>query len=830
MHGPDKAAAAQKAFVGSACKIVTQLRQSIRDGHIVFLLFAITFAAVYVHLQKHGWHFFYQTEFTPALTWACTGHFTNLGFLAPDQAPPSPDLQPILDFLTEKTPTFDCAKMPLDAAVGRQPLDIVQRQTLYLIFATGATWALLGISWAKIYLIGAFLAGLFVTAVYGVARLFVSWPFAAAAAILTGFNKTNNYMLPELRDYAKAPFIITFVFFAGWMIASFPDRKKVLAAAALGGAISGIGAGVRGDLIAVIPFFAVLIAFLLVSHRFRGVGLLAGATLVFGLCFAVAAFPTFYGYDGGGSLGHVSLLGLTTPYNASLGLSNPLYDIGQVHGLYGDRFIGHVVHAFAGHFDSFMEMVGPEYARQSMKLLVTFALNFPADIIIRAYSSIMMILSVDLGWLVRLPMPWLTSDVLLLLGMLVFFFGIAATAMRDVRLGLFLAMAVAYFCGMCALQFDFRHAFYLQCFYWIALVVVVSTAWELFTSKIALRRFAIGASAALLCFGFAALTLSAARAYQSRHVARLIDRYLAADRERATTRDVAQGDAIIVEPVGSMIDMQGRHVDRSDIVFDGFYLRATFDPEKCAGKEIPLTALYTGNAPFTRKISLRLGNDLRPSTLFFPVMHCDKSCGFYYAAYFVGLSVPAAQRACLTRIDAVKPSHDIPLKIWLDVPGDWKTSSQLYQTRERSLFSALKEKVVAAPPSLASAVRSEPVIFPLPATGWSTISPSKIRGSGVTIQGTPSASGYYGAVSAWQDLKKGQIVAARGNIWHGGVVLGLIGRDGTWKATVEMPEGEIKAFVEVPDDGSYQVVVANNLSPWQSSNNVVLDQVGILQP
>ena len=75
---------------------------------------------------------------------------------------------------------------------------------LYLIAAVGGIWAITGIKWSAIFYLAALFAGAMSAAIYGICRLFVHIPAAAAATVFATLSPVNEIMLPQLRDYSKA--------------------------------------------------------------------------------------------------------------------------------------------------------------------------------------------------------------------------------------------------------------------------------------------------------------------------------------------------------------------------------------------------------------------------------------------------------------------------------------------------------------------------------------------------------------------------------------------------------------------------------------------------
>ena len=328
------------------------------------------FAMKYLETSKLGT--IISVNMPPAVLKTCVGIFGNPNNLGAD-----PGLSRLREFLIDNVDQFDCAELPPSIKDKIRPLNDLQIGTLYLLKATSAVWAITGVSWSALIPMAAALAGLTASAIYAIARLFVSAPWAIAVTTLSFLSSANLNMIGHMRDYAKAPFLLGFIFFAGWLFNILGHPRRFYSSAALAGILAGIGTGIRADLIIAPGFFALLLAALLLWTRFRKTRpvLIAGA--VFGAAFLISALPALMAYRaGGGALGHVALLGLMTPFSEPLGLHVPVYDIGH---LYNHSFAANTVQAYAYHFDDppgKLTIHGQAYGGYSLLLLAELLVNF----------------------------------------------------------------------------------------------------------------------------------------------------------------------------------------------------------------------------------------------------------------------------------------------------------------------------------------------------------------------------------------------------------------------------------------------------------------------
>ena len=131
---------------------------------------------------------------------------------------------------------------------------------------------------------------------------------------------------------------------SGRLVKSVGRSKQFIAAAALAGIVAGIGFGVRTDLAITLPFLGIVLSLSLIATRFKIYRDVFIAGVVFVVAFAGAASPILPAYRGGGTIGHLALMGLATPFNAPLGLTANVYDVGH---LYSDEVVMQFIEEFA---------------------------------------------------------------------------------------------------------------------------------------------------------------------------------------------------------------------------------------------------------------------------------------------------------------------------------------------------------------------------------------------------------------------------------------------------------------------------------------------------
>ena len=258
------------------------------EASISLLIFCVAtlvgIRAVQAYRAAGGAVYFYQSDFGPAVMVACGRAFQD----------PDTRSAPALEaFLAQQSGDFDCASLP--AAMPTSPMNPFQRSSRYLEIAVGLTWKLTGVSWSRLVVLPGVLFGAVAVLTYAVLRLGLSRPVALLALVASVTSTPNFMLVPQLRDYAKGPFLLAAFLIMGIVVLGPADWRRAIGWSALAGAVVGLGLGFRTDLIIVLGPFAATLAFLLppaVSIRAR-----LAAIAVFLLSFVVVAFPVLRGLE-----------------------------------------------------------------------------------------------------------------------------------------------------------------------------------------------------------------------------------------------------------------------------------------------------------------------------------------------------------------------------------------------------------------------------------------------------------------------------------------------------------------------------------------------------
>ena len=223
-------------------------------------------------------------------------------------------------------------------------LNATQRLYRYLMMSAALLWKVTGMSWKGLGPIFAVAYGLTLVVAYGIFRLGISRPMSVIATAGLALSPVHLQHLPFLRDYLKAPFILALILIMGRVATGTWSARRNLIYSAAFGLVLGVGFGFRNDLlIAIVPWLAVLL-FALPGSLAANLRVKAACVAVSAAMFVVVAWPILTGYAAGSNTGHVTVLGLMTPFDRPLGVAAPIYDTGY---LYDDQYGISVVQSFA---------------------------------------------------------------------------------------------------------------------------------------------------------------------------------------------------------------------------------------------------------------------------------------------------------------------------------------------------------------------------------------------------------------------------------------------------------------------------------------------------
>jgi hypothetical protein len=600
---------------------------------------------------------FYQEYFEPAVMMAC-----DKGFVVA-----TPPIPVITEFLSGRRATFECSEIPANASLGPPVLQAAWR---YLMSAVAIGWKVLGVSWNAIGPMAAVTFGTCITLAYAIFRLALPWPIALCGAGVWAVSSVHLLQLPHFRDYTKGPFILACVWILGLLVRKSRPALAVLGLAAAYGLTVGIGYGVRTDLlVAILPMIVTIACFLPGGFRSRWPTKFA-ALATFALSFSISAWPVIGAVIGGGSCQwHFALLGLTTDFTNVLGLKPALYDWGNK---YSDRWVYATVASFAERQNPtapLLDYCSHRYDIVSFDYLWHVIITFPADMVTRGLASADRIIELPFAVLDR-PLPALASDLydwrFLVLrhftgtGRFWIAGALVAVATTDLRLGGFLLFLVLYFSSYPAIQYGYRHVFYLEvipiwaiAFLCYLSLLSVRGARQLLTNLGAFAQTArrgvtvvISSAGLVVAFWIGLVTL---RAIQSRNVAAMLNAYLHAPKIAASIEAPdATGLRKISMPSGQLYPHQ--------------FLNVVLHGVSCGAASVTFRYEKRPDADLTRTISLPPKSMSEQSTqIFVPVYK-----------FFEGIEISSTNPSCLIGVFTIGDDIPTPLLMTVVLSPDWK--------------------------------------------------------------------------------------------------------------------------------------------------------------
>ncbi len=667
-------------------------KPAVRDFAISIGLAFLAYIWAFYYLETWpGTPSFYQAKCAPAV-------MIGLGYNYCEPAPPVPEA--IADFLSLQSETLDPAALPETIEI--LPPGKTLGFHLYAYYAMGLLWRITGISWDALHYLMALLFAASVVCVWYILRLGAGRPVALPGALVLTFSPGYLYMLPQLRDFSKAPFVLAVIALLGYAVVRPRRLPGLLLLSGALGLSMGVGLGFRQDLLTCLPIAVVaLLLFLPGDPRCTWARRLLSVTVVLA-CFFTVAYPVFKAIPSKTPNSfHAINLGLTAPFNRNLGLGGTPYDIGYY---YRDEYIHTVLSSYAQAKLGREERLAynsPDYDRVgAVFFLEQFLAHFPADFIARWYASVKRILDYsafaidsnlpgnlgdtrleNLVWFRWFTLRWLSG-----IGVWLASAALLVVSFRSVRLALCAAALFFYFGGYPSLQFMQRHYFFLEVLFWWAVTLL---AWQSARGLWWLRRSAhrdraretLGnirrwwtppvkrmlVFAGLMLLGLL-VPLMAARVYQSTQVRGIYAAYGAVEGEKLEAA-VEQGGRVTFRPIDFLDADTFSEADRTMQVQTGLLL------VECLPSDLPfpLTFAYTATEEmnnFTRTVHVPPRSEVgdAPVRVFFPVYNAPPR---YHLKdrRFVGVQVPQPVANHVRGLYAVRDYRELPVLLNLVLPA-----------------------------------------------------------------------------------------------------------------------------------------------------------------
>ena len=658
--------------------------RALRDVYVALAILVMAWVGCRMYLPAFraggGRALSYYDEFAPAVMLTCGRGLVN----------PWPHSSPALDtFLSERSDSFKCAQ--LDTRSVDLPLDSFQSVTRNLLLASAAVWRVTGISWVALDNLAALMFGITLATAYLVMRLIVGRVLAIVGVVSWAISPMHLENVAHLRDYSKAPFFVVTALAIALAIRIRQPKSLIVLGAAFG-LVQGIGLGMRTDVILnFAPFLLVLFAMGGGDVR-KAVSWKLAAAATSLLLFLVVAWPVLAVYRRSEGLWHVSLLGLTTPFDAALNLRRAPYDFGY---LYDDSYISTVVQAYwsrvHSHVSDLLSAPG-SYDRAAKAYYQLIASTFPADLLTRMAGSALHVLNlpfsisygvVPLG-ITNPVMSWLghvrTYVMLALVGVgpLAAAWLLVLIGMRD-RIAACVAFVLLMFWACYPyLQFHERHVFHLEILTILVLLWAARLSWLTVAAVRADVAWATGRrmlwSASLLAglVGCCVIAVAIAREMQEPRAHEVFAQYAnAAEEPVEVQRASAAADVVRLEPALFDVAAAPQRIQQAMLVLDV--------TSACGPHEVSVHVRYegTGATDFSRDLTVAVGSKGASSRAFLPVYSLERADG---VSRFVSVDIPAAAAPCL-RLARARELERVPLMLDAVLSRDWQSqplAQQLY--------------------------------------------------------------------------------------------------------------------------------------------------------
>lgn len=632
--------------------------------------------------------YFYQSQFEQAVMLACGKGFSRF---EPNERPES-----LSNFLNQKNDRFSCLDIPPHPSL-RYTSDA--NAWRWMLSSAALVWWIFDVSWSALDILVALLYSISICFIYGIFRLGMGNLLAIPATILLAISPFHLSELPYLRDYSKAPFMLGSIFILGLLVSRPLNNKFLFLCAVILGGLLGIGYGFRPDVIIAVPFVAATLLFLLPGH-IKKLGrnlLLLG---VFSLTFLLLAFPILFAIsERGGCHYHFALIGLSLSKTQWLQIiPSQLYDF----VLGTDAMVRTYVESHgARNLAIPVGFCTKNYDLASKDLYFEIFKTFPADFVLRAYSSIRQVLEMPFNWAVNpsVTPTWYVPFGNLIVSFQSFFKNASYVVVpvilfflvKNLKIGIFVLLFVLLFCGYPAIQFDPRHFFHLEFVSWWALFVFVSYVFGFFTrgssfTKIISKEiaFVLTRKASLYLAGAVVMLfipLMLLRSYQTVQVQRLVETYQAAIKNSILTQPIFGGDTVRW-PLPPMREDAAVNTDGGGYRINETMLHLRVGGEACTSKSVPLTVRFNALNPaldFSRFFEVHIPADGSYTDIYTPLyeLHNPSSGMQYFSPDAIELK--SADYSCIKAIDTIVDKNFYPLWLTLAIPQNWK-QQRLYQT------------------------------------------------------------------------------------------------------------------------------------------------------
>jgi len=604
-------------------------------------------------------------NFGPAVSYACGRPFA-------DVARPGPEL---VDFLNRRRPDFDCHQIPADAQFA--PLNAYANGIPYFLRGLGFYWRWRGVSWPALAPLFVVLYAVANVLVFLVFREFLGNAWALCWSLVYAVSPSQYFAATYYEHFAKVPiFLGVLLILVALVRARDVSSRRLLASAAIAGALLGVGFGIRADLwLLIVPALAAMAWFAgAVRRPSPRVRLAAcGVLLAVAIVIALPAATT-----NGRSYFWLQLVeGLSTDFDADLSVRPALYEWIPA---YSDELGVSWMQAYAAAAPMADWQTQERAGRSAYLRIMRY---FPADFVTRPLAAAVKVVVDSLrtqpafaaqfapaapSFFSRTAPLWSAVAPLGVPLVIVLAAALVGLAQHDPRQALFFTLLVLYIGGSTAIAFLPRHRWHL---YFVGVLVIgISAKWvvdTIRTRSVTVRVPALAWATVLVAIGVG--LVAASRAYQDRLAASLAAGVLAAPKAplRLDWRATSEGPpAAVAADLVERFDDASAHYTRFEYAD---YLTATFRRDAC-GAARSVRIRYRASQPaydHSLTVPLDFGGGSASFTYAFPAYAAR-----YGAAYgfFDAIEVPT--RGCLADMSRALDPSALPLLITWHLPERWR--------------------------------------------------------------------------------------------------------------------------------------------------------------
>jgi len=663
------------------------------DWILVLAFLAAGFAIGHHFLFDFGVTDFAQQWMPATVMWAC-GH----GLFDPINSPPT-----LTSFLRMNLLNFNCDD--LIAVERADHAGVTMNSYLYLGYTAAAFWRLSGVSYISLAPLLGILYGAYITGCFVLLRLSFNRWLAAFASVALLVSPVAILMLRNMRDFAKAPFII-WVLVLLVLAVRVQRLRPLLIIAGLLGLVVGIGLGFRPDLKLIALLGAGVLAFgldraaLHLWSRISALGIFVGLVAVLGLPVAAK----------GVNSGYFALQGAAEPFRAFIGVTKPSYDLGYLYfdsynfttitgdlrqkdpvswdrheAAISDSTESYVLSRTNAYVTGWMPLFAGDIVTRGLKSVAWiagyYALYSPTRIVLDPYRHPRTEAHSDLVSLVEPAFHYLSRPWLPCIGLVGFLTLIWRTYHRSPREAICISSVIGVLLMSLSIQFSARHLFQYEVIFWLGMLSLVSLPFEFSELRKSLPSFGRVLVIFLLLGG---IGYACVLAIQDLLLTREIQRILDADREPVQTTALNLDDrkTLIEVPIPpaavALPNFSTDEVDKSlyDTLFTDEHLRIStltvadrllisVGGPSCPPGQLDLTLTYDGHLKFSRPLTIDVAANGGRTLLIAPAF-------YNRLERFRGITIPSDRVGCIGDVSRVRDDRRLPIVFSAVLPPQWR--------------------------------------------------------------------------------------------------------------------------------------------------------------